>query len=119
MSKKTEFYKRFKTEFAERSFDPNETMKWLTHDRIITMSWGFQKPKGLSKKSENNGLIFQVSGMLHEGYVLITLAWNDTYTLRFFSDDFEETKEMRTQVYCDELQYKVDTVAETPESKSS
>ncbi len=104
MSNKTEFYQRFKEQFAEREFDPKETMKWLTHDKIITMSWGFQNPIAIM----DSGLLFKVNGHHHKGWVLITLAWNDTYTLRFFSHQFKETKEKVTDVYCDLLQKTVD-----------
>ena len=37
--------------------------------------------------------MFKVNGHHHKGWVLITLAWNDTYTLRFFSTQFNEVKE--------------------------
>lgn len=108
MSNKTEFYNKFKNEYSERDFDPKETIKWLTSNKIITMSWGYHQPTALM----NSGLMFKVDGHHHKGWVLITLAWNDTYTLRFFSNQFNENKEKITDVYCDMLQEIVDNTIE-------
>lgn len=108
MNNKAEFYNKFKNEFSEREFDPTETMKWLTSNKTITGSWGFQKPTNIM----NKGLIFKVNGHHHKGWVLITLGWNDTYTLRFFSTQFKETKNKITDVYCDVLQVVVDNAVE-------
>lgn len=108
MSNKTEFLIRFIKEYSQRDFDPNDTMKWLTHDAVITMSWGFKSPTTLG----NSGFMFKVNGFLHKGWVLITLAGNDTYTLRFFSNSFKEVKNKVTNVYCDELQERVDNEVE-------
>ncbi|WP_064967627.1 hypothetical protein [Tenacibaculum ovolyticum] len=108
MSNKTEFYKKFKEEFAERPFNQKETIQWLTYNKIIAMSWGYQKPTAL----DEYGLMFKVNGNHHKGWVLITLAGNDTYTLRFFSTQFNETKDKITEVYCDVLQETVDNAIE-------
>jgi hypothetical protein len=115
MSNKTDFYKKFKEEFSERPFDQNETIQWLTKDKIVTMSWGYQKPTILN----NYGLMFKVNGHHHKGWVLITLAGNDTYTLRFFSIQFNETKEKITEIYCDVLQDVVDNAVERIENYSN
>ena len=106
--KKAIFYKKFSEEFKERTFDPNETLLWLSINQTIKWSWGFQKPFSLF----NSGLIFQVNGHHHKGFVLITLACNDTYTVRFLNFEYEEVKEKLTNVYCDELQEKIDIVIE-------
>ena len=108
MDNKQKFLQRFENEFSEREFDPKETLQWLSRNRITRASWGFQKPTALKE----SGLMFKVNGHHHKGWVLITLAWNDTYTLRFFSTQFNEVKEKITDVYCDELQERVDIVIE-------
>ncbi len=109
---KLEFYKYFLENYSKRSFDPKETLRWLTHNKSITMSWGFQKPQALPKDEDITGLIFIVNGNHHKGFVLITLAWNDTYTLRFLDTDYKEIKDTEEMVYCDELQVRVDSVIE-------
>ncbi len=112
MSNQIEFYKRFKNEFSQRTFNPKETIQWLCINKTIRMSWGYQKPTVLKKDNVITGLMFNVNGNHHKGWVLITLSWNDTYTLRFFSNQFNENKEKINDVYCDELQEKVDNSIE-------
>ncbi|CAH8295861.1 hypothetical protein EV196_1131 [Mariniflexile fucanivorans] len=114
MCNKTDFYEKFKTEFAQRPFDQNETLLWLNRNKIITMSWGFNSPTSL----DEHGLMFKVNGHHHKGWVLVTLAGNDTYTLRFLSAQFKETKAKITEVYCDVLQETVDNAIERIESYS-
>jgi hypothetical protein len=107
------FNEQFKKDLAERPFNPKETMQWLTHDRIISGSWGFHEPMALrDKEDETAGLLFKVNGALHNGFVLVTLAGNDTYTLRFYNKEFEEVKEIVKEVYCDVLQDTVDGIVE-------
>lgn len=115
MCNTSQFLNRVKTEFAEREFDPQETLKWLSINKVMLWSWGFEKPTAIS----TSGLAFKVNGHHHKGWVLITLAYNDTYTLRFFSQNFEETKPKQTNVYCDELQERVDIVVERIEAYHS
>lgn len=103
-----QFFTQFENEFSQREFNPNDTLQWLSANRIILASWGFEKPLAI----KNSGLIFKVNGHHHKGWVLITLAWNDTYTVRFLNIAFEEVKPKLTEVYCDELQARIDEVVE-------
>ena len=112
MCNKTKFYEQFKNEFSERGFNPQETIQWLSSNKSILWSWGYQNPTALKKDDITTGLMFKVNGNHHKGWVLITLSWNDTYTLRFFSNQFNEKKEKITNVYCDELQEIIDNVIE-------
>jgi len=109
---KSHFYVIFKEELAQREFDPRETMQWLTRDTVVTMSWGFHSPKNW----ENKGLLFKVNGALHKGFVCITLGWNDTYTVTLLNNQYNLTQEPITDIYCDELQYRVDILVETKET---
>ncbi|SEC65802.1 hypothetical protein SAMN04489761_3420 [Tenacibaculum sp. MAR_2009_124] len=106
--KKAKFHQKFMNEYSEREFNPNETLQWLKANISILWSWGFQDAMNLM----NKGLIFKVNGYHHRGWVLITLAFNDTYTVRFLNHKYEETKEKEENVYCDELQDRIDTVIE-------
>ena len=108
MSKAT-FNTLFKNELAQREFNPKETMQWLTRDKIVTMSWGFHKAKNLM----NQGLMFTVNGAIHSGHVLVTLAYNDTYTISLFNKAYNQVGESVKDVYCDELQNIVDLLVET------
>ena len=109
---KKSFFIKFKEEYSERSFNPEETMKWLCINKVITMSWALEEPKSLINKESITGLIFKVDGNYHKGYVMITLGWNDIYKVRFFDFNYNEVKDMLSEVYCDELQEKIDIVIE-------
>lgn len=91
-----------------RDWDPNETMKWLTADRMMYWSWGVAKVVNF----ENKALVLQVSGMKHTGFVVITLNWNDTFQVNIMDkkgvilDTFKE-------VYVDVLAVTIDERIET------
>ena len=100
---KIEFLDKFK-QYFEREFDINETLHLIQHtNRNVYWSWGVDNIHHFP----NKGLLIRVNGHHHTGYVLITLAWNDTYTYRLFNDDFTVKKEV-TEVYFDELQHRID-----------
>jgi hypothetical protein len=61
----------------EREFFLNETMSVLRHNPQIFWSWGVSKLQNLNDK----GLLLNVSGHHHKGSVLITLGWDDTYSV--------------------------------------
>lgn len=107
-----EFYQHFLENYSEDSFSPNETLQWLKQNPIVTMSWGLHDPKVLRKDSLVTGLIFKVNGHHHKGSVLITLAWDDTYTVRFINNHYQEVKDKLEMVYCDLLQNSIDEVIE-------
>ena len=92
---------------SERSFDPRETMQWLTRNKLWVMTWAARNFTNF----ENKALFFNVSGHHHKGIVLITLAWNDTYTVRLLSTQWNEKAKFEN-VYCDQLAELVDTKVE-------
>jgi hypothetical protein len=56
-------------------------------------------------------LILKVNGHHWKNFVLVTLAWNDTYTVSLLDEDFNITKTI-TEVYFDMLQNVIDTEIE-------
>lgn len=87
----------------EREFNPVETMQVLTHDLMTYLSWGVSKKINLG----NKGLLLKVSGHHHKGWVLITLAWNDTYSVYIVSNK-GEIKDEYKEVFFDELAELID-----------
>jgi hypothetical protein len=88
---------------GERGFDPQETMQWLTANRLWLITWAARN----FTRYEDKALFFNVSGHLHKGIVLITLAWDDTYTVRLLSSQWNEKAKFEN-VYCDELASLID-----------
>ena len=64
-------------ELLEREFDVNETVNLLRQYGFRYLSWGVSKLVNYSKKS----LILKVNGHHHKSYVVITLSWDDTYSV--------------------------------------
>ena len=91
----------------EREFNPAETMQWLKLNPIWLMSWGARN----FTNYDNKALFFTVSGNHHKGIVLITLAWDDTYTVRLLSSQWNEKAKFEN-VYCDELAELIDEKVE-------
>jgi hypothetical protein len=90
------------------SFNVKETMSQLqAGGKLKLMSWGFRNPTNF----EDKGLLFRVSGFKHKGYVLITLAFDDTYTVHLLNLKCEIVKKME-MVYCDELTERIDNEVE-------
>ena len=92
----------------EREFNPEETLQWLKLNQLYFMSWGVSK----MLQHQNKSLFLKVNGYAHSGWVMITLAWNDTYTVRLLDDQFEIIKK-DTEVYCDCLCDTVDFLVES------
>jgi len=86
------------TPLLEREFNPAETMAILRSSGPVLWSWGANDFRNIADK----GLLFKVSGHHHKGSVLITLAWNDTYTIHLISPK-SILKETITNIYFDEL----------------
>ena len=82
----------------EREFSVGETMSVLTHNRNIFFSWGVTKVHNFNDK----GLLMKVSGHHHKGWVLVTLGWNDTYTVHIISNK-GVIKDKYEEVYFDVL----------------
>ena len=87
----------------EREFDASETMRVLIHNMMRYFSWGVSKKYNVN----NKGLLLKVSGHHHKGWVLITLAWNDTYSVYIVSNK-GEVKDEYKEVYFDELAELID-----------
>ena len=98
------------TEFKQRSMNPTETLAQLNVEAVKVMCWGVSKRVNM----EDHGLLLKVNAMRLNGWVLITLAWDDTYTVRFFSTQFNQKDRlpMLTNVYCDELTSRIDDAIE-------
>ena len=92
---------------AEREFDQAETLQWLSINKRSFFSWGSHK----LSKYENTSLFFTVSGRLHKGIVLITLGWDDTYTVRLLSSQWNEKAKFEG-IYCDMLNEFIDSKVE-------
>lgn len=88
---------------VEREFNASETMQWLNLRPLWLGSWAFRE----LRTYQNKGLFFRVSGFHHNGYVLITLGWDDTYTVRLISTQWN-VKKVITNVYCDSLAETID-----------
>lgn len=92
---------------AEREFNPKETLQWIGINKIKVFSWGFKNPTTF----QNKALFFTVSGHHHKGIVLITLAWNDTYTIRLLNTRWVEKAKFEG-IYCDMLNEFIDSKVE-------
>jgi hypothetical protein len=92
---------------VQREFDPKETIQWVLRNKLWAMTWGIRNYNEFDGKA----LFFTVSGHHHKGIVLITLAWNDTYTVRLLSSKWNE-KTVFENVYCDDLAELIDSKVE-------
>jgi hypothetical protein len=70
------------TPLLKREFIVNETMLLLNSNGLKLWSWGISKRMNFQDK----GLLLKVSGNHHKGLVLITLDFNDTYTVDIISN---------------------------------
>lgn len=78
-------------------------MQWLTADKKMYWSWGVSKQINLF----NKGLLLRVRGHHHDGYVLITLNWNDTYEVHLVKTNGKVVSS-HEDIYCDMLQEFID-----------
>mgnify|MGYP006273142027 FL=1 len=79
-------------------FNPTETIQILMADRYKYFSWGVSSKYNI----DNKGILLKVSGHHHKAYVLITLDWNDTYTVTLINNDGSVKTEL-AMVYFDML----------------
>lgn len=91
------------TELLQREFDLNETLMVLKSPINIYWTWGVEKIYNV----KNQGLILKVNGHHWKNFVLITLAWNDTYTVSLLDEELNPTKTI-TEIYFDMLQNTID-----------
>jgi len=92
---------------VERPFDANETYALLRQRQQWLWSWGARN----FTKFTDKAFFFTVSGHHHKGIVLITLGWNDTYTVRLLSSQWN-LKDTITDVYFDQLSEIIDNKVE-------
>ena len=95
---------------GEREFNLNETMSILKRSGAVLMSWGANN----FVNYQNKVLAFKVNGHHHKGLVLISLAWNDTYTVTIASTQ-NNVKKTYNEVYFDMLVDTIDTHIEMVE----
>ena len=103
---------------GERPFNHLETMKVLKHNYMARMaSWGARAfgVTGMDEYNEVKTLFFTVSGHHHKGHVVITLGWNDTYTVRIVKTNWTLV-DTYTDVYFDELVELIDKRVERIEA---
>ena len=82
----------------ERKFDLRETLQVFNRNQPMYWSWGVSKKLNIDDK----GLLLKVSGNHHKGWVLISLGWNDTYTIHIISNKGEVLNEYK-EIYWDML----------------
>jgi hypothetical protein len=91
------------TELLQREFDLNETLMVLKSPINIYWTWGVEKIYNV----KNQGLILKVNSHHWKNFVLVTLAWNDTYTVSLLDEELNPTKTI-TEIYFDMLQNTID-----------
>ena len=99
---------------VERTFDANETYALLRQRQQWLWSWGARN----FTKFTDKAFFFTVSGHKHKGIVLITLAWDDTYTVRLLSSQWNEKIKFEG-VYFDCLSEIIDVNVERIEAYKS
>lgn len=91
-----------------RDFDVNETLSILKSSGSIFWSWGVSK---LIAYKTTKALMIRVHGHHHNGWVFITLAWDDTYTVNLLTTHRNVVKTFEG-VYFDMLVDVIDNAVE-------
>ena len=92
----------------QREFNLEETQQWLVLGNInILWSWGISKKINYANKA----MLMKVNGNLFKGWVAITLAWDDTYSLYYVNENGTIRNEQHN-VYCDMLRDVIDSEIE-------
>ena len=91
--------KIFKIAKRERRFDQKETLNLLMSYGYKYFSWGCST----AYRNGNDGLLLNVNGHHHKGYVWIYLCYNDTYGVQYFDFNGNEVFESDSEIYFDEL----------------
>ena len=98
---------KFILSLGQREFNPNETLRVLCANMSFFWSWGVYNLKAYNHKT----LSFNVNGHHHKGFVVIVLAFDDTYTVHFCSNALKIKKTFE-MIYFDQLTEIVDTYVE-------
>lgn len=81
----------------------------------VIMSWGVSK-RIATVYQDRATLALRVSGILHKGWVYISLdEGRDCYIVTLLSDDKGKTIKVRDEVYCEELGSVIDNLVERKE----
>ena len=96
-------------EFLQRDFFWLETMQVLKSPLTVYWTWGVSHHLALEPDADGytKALLLKVDGHHHKDFVLITLGWNDTYTVRLLDKDYNELKKF-DNIYFDSLQSTID-----------
>lgn len=95
-------------ELLQREFNYEETLQVLKSPIQIYWCWGVEKIISV----DETGLILKVNGHLHKDYLLITLAWDDTYIVTLLDGEYNPISSVKN-IYFDVLQMTVDNLIET------
>ena len=99
-----------------RMFDPNETMKVLTHNLMVYFSWGVEKKiYTIGKESDGwvKGIMLKVNGRKWKHFVLITLNGLDYYEVRLLNKNHEVKEVKDHDIMFDELVDVIDRLIES------
>lgn len=81
----------------------------------IVMSWGVSK-RMATVYEDRATLALRVSGVLHKGWVYVSLdEGRDVYIVTLLSDDRKTVVNVRDEVYCEELGSVIDNLVERKE----
>lgn len=94
----------------QRNFNTEETLKVLTHNKIVWWSWGVN-PTTITN-FRNECLVFKPNGRYFKGFVCVTLGWDDVYQVHFVSNTYKLKKSIEG-VYFDMLVDVIDGEVET------
>jgi len=95
----------------EREFNLGETIQVFNRNQPKYWSWGVSKKINIDDK----GLLLKVSGNHHKGWVLISLAWNDTYSVHIVSNKgvvLNEYKEIYWDMLADIIDDRIERIPE-------
>ena len=101
---------KFIKEKGEREFNPDVTRQQLLIRPNFVGSWGAHNWTSYEGKS----LIFEVSGRIHTGLVVLTLGWEDLYAIHLFDKKMEQVGKTISGIYAEDLVYEIDVIVETP-----
>jgi hypothetical protein len=82
----------------QRDFEVSETVQLLQLNKTIYWSWGVESLLNF----KNKGLLLKVNGHHHKGWLLIILAWDDTYSY-YLLEGNKTIKKEQHNVYFDML----------------
>lgn len=99
-------------ELRQRDFSADDIYKML-RSNSIWMSWGIHNPWRIW----DNLLFFKVQGFLHKGYVMITLDFDDTFTITLTRANRINVVKEISWVYIEDLLNVIDINVEKEVSK--